>query len=482
MKKNISIIITARNYSMYLSEAILSCLNQTIQPFEIIYSDDFSSDNSIKIAKKHNVKIVSAKKHLGVIKARNNGANISKGNVLVFLDGDDLMPSDFLEKHLQTFDETTPFVYCSAQAFGAFNHFWEVKPWDTLNIWNRNFVNTSCMIWKKSFVKAGKWQDTKENTMWDWSMAIRLSRLGKPKKSMATLLYRQHETSWSKKIRKKPEDTLRCTVSIRKDLVNLSIGLIYSGRIPNFIHKWLYHLIEDIRFLNNKPQLIIINLSKETLYLDSYKKHFSEIKILSGKRINFESERERRRKVSKLLSEKYNIILENATGELVHLREDDIIPNKNSFKLLFDFLTDKNPVKNAVAGIYLNRNLKSSWGKKIVGGFYNGKSTKPIDKIENQEPFLIDHTGTGFLLFWKNICPTFEPTIDNINAHDWAWGKKLKTNKGQLYMIPEAICKHYHNEIDFIEYAPEIEITSNNTFTKPINNITVKKQRCIIIK
>src|ERR1035437_6908420 len=116
----ISIIITARNNGQYLFECIDSCLKQTVKPFDIIYSDDCSTDDSLKVAEKYrkDIVIVPHKKHLGVVKARNAGADISKGDVLVFLDGDDILPPDFLEKHLQAFDETTPFVYCAAQAFG----------------------------------------------------------------------------------------------------------------------------------------------------------------------------------------------------------------------------------------------------------------------------------------------------------------------------------------------------------------------------
>jgi hypothetical protein len=113
------------------------------------------------------------------------------------MDGDDIFPPDFIEKHLQVFDEKTPFVYCAAQTFGMINTFWWVLPWKSQSLWNRNFVNTSAMMWRWAFEKAGKWKETSLNTMWDWSLAIRLSRLGVPKKSPAVLLYRQHAESWS---------------------------------------------------------------------------------------------------------------------------------------------------------------------------------------------------------------------------------------------------------------------------------------------
>ena len=70
----ISIIITARNNGQYLAQAIESCLKQTVEPHEIIYSDDFSTDNSVEIANRYPIKVITQTQHLGVVKARNGRA------------------------------------------------------------------------------------------------------------------------------------------------------------------------------------------------------------------------------------------------------------------------------------------------------------------------------------------------------------------------------------------------------------------------
>ena len=180
--------------------------------------------------------------------------------------------------------------------------------------------------------------------------------------------------------------------------------------------------------------------------------------------------------------------MELSTGELIHLREDDIIPNKGSFEKVYDFITCGIPLKAAAAGVYLNRNVNF---KKLVGGFYNEETprqTEDLSEVISNEPFEIDFTGTGFLMFWKDLCPIFEPYINKIQAHDWAWGVKLKKNGGKLYMLPDAICKHYHNETEYLEYNASLEINKRNTFTKPvverkIENVNVNGlKKCIIIK
>jgi glycosyltransferase involved in cell wall biosynthesis len=486
--QKVSIIITARNYSQYLEECINSCKNQTIPAFEIIYSDDCSDDDSVAIAKSLGIKVIENKKWLGVVKARNKGADLSKGNILLFLDGDDYFPEDFIEKQLEVFDETTPFVYCAAQAFGAHNTFWKVYPWKERSLWHRNFVNTCALMWKDIFIKAGKWQETCENTMWDWSLSIRMSRFGIPRKSSAHLMYRQHPNSWSiTKEKKGAKDLIRLSENIRKELVIMSIGLIYSGRIPNFIIPWINQLVDDIKILKNLPELIIINNSNENLknILISYKPYFSKIKIISeNKKLVWNSEVDRRNKVCELLSEQYNMILENMSGDLIHLREDDIIPNEGSFTNLYNFITSGNPLNAAAAGIYLNRNINY---KKLIGGYFNNenpKNTQDLDFLPSTEPFKVDYTGTGFLLFWKDLCPDkFNPYYKGIQAHDWAWSFALKNSGKDLWMIPNAICKHY-NDIDNYILPPK-DISKDNiipayTYTK-INN-QEKIEKAVIIK
>ena len=482
-KEKISIIITARNNGEFLAEAIESCLRQTVTPFEIIYSDDFSSDDSIKIAGEYpEVSIIKHERHVGVVAARNGGADNAKGEILVFLDGDDILPPGFLAKHLEVFDESTPFVYCSAQTFGMGTQFWKVYAWQTLFLWNRNFVNTTAMMWRDAFIIAGKWQDTCENTMWDWSLALRLSRLGIPRKSPAVLNYRQHPGSWSRLKEKTEGKLLPLSESIRREVVNVTVGLIYSGRIEGFLTNWMECLIEDVSILRNKPQLIIINNSESIIDIEIYREYFSEIKVITGHgKLTWDNEVDRRNKVCELLSDQYNMIIENSTGELIHLREDDILSLSGSFKKIFDFVTSGNPVKASAAGIYLNRNPKY---RKIVGGFYNKsnpRGTRDIDTTPTREPFQIDYTGTGFLIFWKELCPKFSPYIDGIQAHDWAWALKLKKLGRELWMIPDAICRHYSSQEEYLEYSPEMEIGVTNTFTRELtadetNNLDMSRE------
>ena len=85
----ISIIIPTYNEEKAI-EKTLSCLTSGMDiPFEIIVTDDKSTDNTVSIAKKYTDNVIVPKeKHRTIAANRNAGAKNAKGEYLVFLDCD----------------------------------------------------------------------------------------------------------------------------------------------------------------------------------------------------------------------------------------------------------------------------------------------------------------------------------------------------------------------------------------------------------
>lgn len=103
MGSNISIIIPIYNLEEYISTTLNSIIQQKNKDFELIVVDDGSSDNSYDIAKKilknssfSNYKIIK-KENGGVSSARNVGLNLSSGDYVIFLDGDDIVSSNLVQ-------------------------------------------------------------------------------------------------------------------------------------------------------------------------------------------------------------------------------------------------------------------------------------------------------------------------------------------------------------------------------------------------
>ena len=101
----ISIIIPVYNTEKYLSECINSILNQTYENFELLLIDDGSTDESLKICndfkeKDGRVKVFHHENH-GVSYTRNRGITLSKGDYIAFIDADDYILPQYLEKLLE---------------------------------------------------------------------------------------------------------------------------------------------------------------------------------------------------------------------------------------------------------------------------------------------------------------------------------------------------------------------------------------------
>lgn len=92
-----SIIIPVYNVEDYISECLLSVLNQSEKDFEVIVVNDGSKDKSIDIAKKYPVKIIN-QENQGLSAARNTGVKHAKGEYILFLDSDDYIEKDLLKQ------------------------------------------------------------------------------------------------------------------------------------------------------------------------------------------------------------------------------------------------------------------------------------------------------------------------------------------------------------------------------------------------
>ena len=98
----ISVIVPIYNVEDYLGGCIDSVLGQTFDDFELILVDDGSPDGSGRICDAYALKDsrirVIHKKNGGLSSARNAGLDAAKGKYVYFLDGDDWIREDLLEK------------------------------------------------------------------------------------------------------------------------------------------------------------------------------------------------------------------------------------------------------------------------------------------------------------------------------------------------------------------------------------------------
>jgi glycosyltransferase involved in cell wall biosynthesis len=104
MNSYVSVIIPTYNSAEFVVHAIDSVLNQTYTNYEVIVIDDGSIDNTRQILEPYQFKInYIYQEHQGVAAARNKGIDAAKGELIAFLDADDLFLPQKLQQQIAIF-------------------------------------------------------------------------------------------------------------------------------------------------------------------------------------------------------------------------------------------------------------------------------------------------------------------------------------------------------------------------------------------
>ncbi|MBD2112387.1 MULTISPECIES: glycosyltransferase family 2 protein [Cyanophyceae] len=104
----VSILINNYNYGHLLTDAINSALAQNYGNVEVIVVDDGSTDNSKDLLEPYKGKITSVlKANGGQASAMNAGFAVSKGEIVCFLDADDLFLPERLTRVVDIFQTTS---------------------------------------------------------------------------------------------------------------------------------------------------------------------------------------------------------------------------------------------------------------------------------------------------------------------------------------------------------------------------------------
>ena len=108
----VSVIVPVYNAEEYLAKCIENILQQTYKNIEIIVVDDGSTDHSADIAERYAVKLIK-QENLGVSVARNKGIEAALGQLLHFMDVDDLINIEFYQELVSAMVDTGVDIACS---------------------------------------------------------------------------------------------------------------------------------------------------------------------------------------------------------------------------------------------------------------------------------------------------------------------------------------------------------------------------------
>jgi glycosyltransferase involved in cell wall biosynthesis len=100
--RSVSVVIPTYNYARFLGRAIESVMAQTVAPIEIIVVDDGSTDETPEVLARYANHVTALRRmNSGVASARNAGISVANGDLVAFLDSDDVWRPTKLERQLE---------------------------------------------------------------------------------------------------------------------------------------------------------------------------------------------------------------------------------------------------------------------------------------------------------------------------------------------------------------------------------------------
>ncbi|HEB9286087.1 TPA: glycosyltransferase [Campylobacter coli] len=105
----VSLVIPAFNASKFIQQTLESVQKQTLENFECIIVNDFSTDDTLEIVRRvvkndYRFKVINHRANAGLSASRNTGLRAAKGKYIAFLDADDLIMPNSLLYRKQTLD------------------------------------------------------------------------------------------------------------------------------------------------------------------------------------------------------------------------------------------------------------------------------------------------------------------------------------------------------------------------------------------
>lgn len=119
----VSAVIATYNRGYIIREAIESVLAQTYRDFEIVVVDDGSTDNTSEIVESfqnEKIRYIRHERNQGCSAACNTGISAATGQLVGFLDSDDVWKSDYLERQVRFLTEHSEVdvVFCDTEILG----------------------------------------------------------------------------------------------------------------------------------------------------------------------------------------------------------------------------------------------------------------------------------------------------------------------------------------------------------------------------
>ena len=199
----VSVIMPTFNQAAFIQQAIDSVLAQSYVELELVIIDNFSDDNTLEIVsafKDARIKVVQYNNNGIIASARNFGVKQSSGEIIAFLDSDDVWKPEFLSEQIGALDSEPALVSARHMCIGDQGAFFDhLSHLDGTSIYSvsetelalANPIVTSSVVMKRTnFDAVGGFSESSEfRYIEDWELWSRCMCLGEVLINSKKLIY-----------------------------------------------------------------------------------------------------------------------------------------------------------------------------------------------------------------------------------------------------------------------------------------------------
>jgi glycosyltransferase involved in cell wall biosynthesis len=183
----VSVVIPSFNCADYLPRAIDSILSQTMDDIEIIVVDDGSTDPTRQVMERYSTLPMVRylyQENGGVGRARNAGAQASRGHYVAFIDADDALPQNALEKLCAALHAEPGACWCITDIWKVRENGQELQRSNVpsrdpfYGILEDDFVRRGIFFRREDFLAVGMYDESLKSRE-DWDINIRMLESGR---------------------------------------------------------------------------------------------------------------------------------------------------------------------------------------------------------------------------------------------------------------------------------------------------------------
>ena len=209
----VSVIIPVYNCERYLSQAIESVLAQKYRPLELVIVDDGSTDNTAQVAAAFSDHIhYIYQPNQGAPAARNTGFKIASGDIIAFLDADDLWTENKLELQVPRLvkNHSVDIVLGYIERLNLTGYRDNIPQFEEFEEPQINLSLATGIFRRSVFDRVGLFDEKLYHCDdWDWFMRARELGISIAIYPELTLLYRRHENNMTNQVERGNHYTIK---------------------------------------------------------------------------------------------------------------------------------------------------------------------------------------------------------------------------------------------------------------------------------